>query len=168
MDYGYLNYGLKSGAKYYFGRLPKDLTKAEQIALLILPKDSDKYNPYKKPKNFRTRFESVTGILLRTNIITADEQKDILSEKLVWRNEHGNPLPYVADFLKTKTPETGNIVTAFDRILSEQIDAIAKSTLNELLWKNVSEYGVLIAERKGDNPELRVMIGGSDYRESVA
>lgn len=60
-----MNYGLKSAAKYYFRKSPENLTEAEQIALLILPKDSKKYDPYKKPKNFRTRFEIVTEILTK-------------------------------------------------------------------------------------------------------
>lgn len=65
VDYGYLNYGLKSAAEYYFGRSPKDLTKAEQIALLILPKDARKYDPYNKPKSFHERFETVVSILVK-------------------------------------------------------------------------------------------------------
>lgn len=98
-----MNYGLKSASKYYFDREPRNLTKAEQIALLIIPKDSQKYNPYQKPKNFRTRFETITGILRDGGVITGEEYQTILSEKLSWNTEHGNPLPYVTDFLSTKT-----------------------------------------------------------------
>ncbi len=100
-----MNYGLKSGAKYYFDKSPKDLTKAEQIALLILPKDSKSYDPYKKQKNFRTRFEAVTNILVNNQILSAEEKKEVLNEHMNWNTEHGNPLPYITDFLKTK-PET--------------------------------------------------------------
>lgn len=67
--------------------------------------------------------------------------------------------------------ETGEIKTTFDRELTEQIDTIAKNSLSELLWKNVSEYGILIAERdKGDSSGavLRVMIGGQNYQEASA
>lgn len=179
VGFGYLSYGLKSAAKYYFNREPKDLTKAEQIALLILPKDSKKYDPYRKPKSFRTRLEEVARILEKERIITADEQKEILAERLNWNTEHGNPLPYAVDFLKIRpeTPQERAIVeTTFNRRLTEQIDTIAKNALHELAWKNVSDYGIIIAERDRSlkmetgpkNPLLRVMIGGTDYTESVA
>lgn len=100
VDFGYLNYGLKSAAKYYFDREPKDLTKAEQIALLILPKDSKKYDPHRKPKSFRSRFETVVGMLVSQHILTPKEQNEVLNEHLNWKTKHENPLPYVADFLK--------------------------------------------------------------------
>jgi len=103
--FGSMNYGLKSASKYYFDREPRNLTKAEQIVLLIIPKDSQKYNPYQKPKSFRTRFETVTGILRDGGIITSEEYQTILLEKLSWNIEHGNPLPYVTDFLSTKIIE---------------------------------------------------------------
>jgi membrane peptidoglycan carboxypeptidase len=100
--FGSMNYGLKSASKYYFDREPRNLTKAEQIALLIIPKDAQKYNPYQKPKNFRTRFETVTQTLRNGEIITDEEYQTILSEKLSWNIENGNSLPYVTDFLSTK------------------------------------------------------------------
>ena len=95
-----MNHGLKSAAKYYFGREPKNLTKAEQIALLILPKDSRQYDPYRKPKSFRSRFEKVVGILAQQHIFNPEERNDILNENLNWNTRHENPLPYVTDFLK--------------------------------------------------------------------
>ena len=149
VDFGYMNHGLKPAANYYFGREPTDLTQAEQIALLILPKDSKKYDPYRKPKNFRARFEEVVKILIQEQMITEEEWKNILNENLHWNTEHGNSLPYVVDFLKTKiqTPEKNPIRTTFDLALTEQIDIIAKNALKELAWKNVSDYGILIAER---------------------
>lgn len=39
--------------------------------------------------------------------------------------------------------------------------------LDTLLWKNVTDYGVIVAER-GNPPKLRVMIGGRSYEESDA
>lgn len=85
----------------------------------------------------------------------------MLLENLSWNTEHSNPLPYVTDFLKTKINTRtlhNTIQTTFDTKLTEQIDTIARNTLLELAWKNVSDYGILIAERSDSNPELRVMI----------
>jgi membrane peptidoglycan carboxypeptidase len=101
-----MNYGLKSAARYYLNREPKDLTKAEQIALLVLPKDSKRYDPYDKPKNFRTRFENIVHTLLKEHIITNEEQESISYERMDWNIEHENTLPYVVDFLKTKIADS--------------------------------------------------------------
>ena len=168
-----MNYGLKSAAKYYFDQEPKNLTHAEQIALLLIPRDPKKYDPFNKPKNFRERFEAVTNTLRESGIITEEERKSLLHEKLSWNRNHENSLPYVLDFLKTRNeiPEKNPIVlTSFDSDLTEKIDTIARNTLTELAWKNVSDYGILVAERgeRNENPKLRVMIGGTDYRESTA
>lgn len=150
VNFGYLNYGIKSAAKYYFNQEPRNLTHAEQLALLTLPKDPKKYDPYNKPKNFRTRFEVVIGTLIKEHIITKEEGENIMKESLNWNREHGNPLPYIGDFLKAK-PEIyqakAHIRTTFDRELTEQIDMIARNTLSELTWRNVNDYGILIAER---------------------
>lgn len=182
VNFGYLNYGIKSAAKYYFNQEPRNLTHAEQLALLTLPKDPKKYDPYNKPKNFQTRFEGIVNTLMKEHTITKEEEENIMRESLNWNREHENPLPYVVDFLKAK-PETyqakAHIRTTFDRELTEQIDMIAKNTLSELTWRNVSDYGILIAERgditpltkggRGDfsNTKLRVMIGGTNYMDSI-
>ena len=52
IGFGYLNYGLRSASLYYFAKEPKSLTQAEQIALLVIPKNPNIYDPYKHPKAF--------------------------------------------------------------------------------------------------------------------
>lgn len=165
VGFGYMNYGLKSASIYYFDKEPRNLTKAEQIALLVLPKDPRKYDPYKQPKQFRARFELLTKTLVATNILSNDEGETIRNEQFIWNRNHNNPLPYVSDFLKISTdvlPKhlSENLVqTTFDRTLTQHIDEIARNTLRELAWRNVGDYGILIAERTENNPLLRVMIG---------
>ncbi|MDP2104013.1 MAG: penicillin-binding transpeptidase domain-containing protein, partial [Candidatus Gracilibacteria bacterium] len=160
---------LKSAAKYYFNKEPQNLTQAEQIALLVLPKDPKKYDPYRQPKNFRTRFELLIKTLVATKVLTESEGENIRSEQLVFNTDHSNPLPYVSDFLKSRDILSKHLYqTTFDNNLTNQIDTIAKNALRELSWRNVSDYGILIAERTENNPLLRVMIGGASYHESSA
>ncbi len=84
------------------------------------------------------------------------EQEDILQETLIWNMDHSPSLPYVLDFLKTQS--STYYATTFDRGLTEQIEVLAKNTLKELSWRNVTDYGILIAERSKAHPLLRVMI----------
>lgn len=58
------------------------------------------------------------------------------------------------------------LLTTFDFGLTKRIDTIAQSILDRLSWRNVSDYGILIAERTINGPLLRVMIGGKNYHES--
>ncbi|MFA5917811.1 MAG: transglycosylase domain-containing protein [Candidatus Gracilibacteria bacterium] len=98
--FGYLNYGIKSASNYYFGKDLQNLTKAEQIALISLPKNPKKYDPYKNRQEFKTRFKIVTTSLLKNKILTNEEYNSIINEKLEFNENHENKLPYVVDYLK--------------------------------------------------------------------
>jgi membrane peptidoglycan carboxypeptidase len=165
-----LNYGLASASRYYFSKDPKNLTKAEQIALLILPKDPKKYNPYKENKAFKVRFSLIVHTLQKNNILTETEAKNILTEERGLNYNHENILPYVADFIehgyekwrlsplssKTNTPRSATIKTTIDAALTDKIETIARNTILDLAWKDVSDYGIIILDRKTN--ELRTMI----------
>ncbi|MDD2516270.1 MAG: transglycosylase domain-containing protein [Candidatus Gracilibacteria bacterium] len=178
--YGYLNYGLKSASIYYFAKNPQSLTKAEQIALMILPKNPEAYNPYKNKKAFQERFTKITNYLEQSKIISNEEKELILKEKLVFNNEHKNKLPYVADFIeKTVGNSVGNadlrslqnslqnptIKTTIDYNLSKKIGELGENILGKLAWKDVSDYSLIILDRKNNN--LKVMIGGLNYYSKV-
>lgn len=63
VSYGRLSKGYAAAAKSYFGKDPKNLTEAEQIALLSMGKNPSKYDPVKNPTAFRERFENVAETL---------------------------------------------------------------------------------------------------------
>ena len=63
IGFGHLNYGLRSAALYYFGREPQNLTPAEQIALLVIPKNPNTYDPYIHEEAFRARYQQVISVL---------------------------------------------------------------------------------------------------------
>ncbi|MDD2486753.1 MAG: transglycosylase domain-containing protein [Candidatus Gracilibacteria bacterium] len=161
--FGYLNYGLKSASIYFFGKDPENLTKAEQIALLVIPKNIQKYDPYKNISNFSKRFKLLTGYLEKNNIITSKEKISIESEKLAFSTQHRNKLPYFIDFLRDKISSESeiDIKVTIDYDLTSKIEEIGKNTIYDLAWKNVRDYGVLIVDRKSH--ELKVMIGGMNY-----
>jgi penicillin-binding protein 1C len=174
--YGYLNYGLTSASRYYFAKEPKNLTKAEQIALLILPKDPKKYNPYKESKAFKERFSLVIKTLKKEHILSDTEAENIQSEELQFNYEYDDVLPYVTDFMEhsyskwrlkndSETKKEAPIITTtIDSSLTEKIDTLARNTILDLSWKDVSDYGIIILDRKTN--ELRTMIGGVNYRAS--
>ena len=174
----HLNYWIQSSSYYYFNKDLSNLTKAEQIALLILPKNPSKYNPYKNTLNFKTRFEKITNYLYKNKLISKDELNSILSEKLFFNTNHKNKLPYVVDYLKSEkqseiSPPSGTLFekerwkqyinTTINYNLTEKIDELAKNVIDKLSWKDVSDYWIIITDRKNNN--LKVMIWWIDYYE---
>lgn len=161
VSFGKLAYGLSSASELYFGKSPENLTKAEQIALLVLPRNPVAYDPKREGENFRKRFELITKTLEENGKITPEESEQILSEPLVWK-KYDNPLPYAVDYLESlDTGRAGFIQTTFDIPLTRRVDALAKSVLSEIGWKNVNDYGIYMVDR--ETHEVRVMIGGSNY-----
>ena len=165
VSFGYLNVWLKSASLYYFGKEPKNLTKAEQIALLVLPKNPTKYDPYRHRIEFQKRFENLVETLQLNGVLSSIEAKNILTEKLLFRENHEQKLPFVLDFLRKAEYKDASIQTTFDLWLTETIDSVSREVLDELAWRNVSDYGILIAERTSSWPLLRVMIGWKNYHE---
>jgi membrane carboxypeptidase/penicillin-binding protein PbpC len=54
-------------------------------------------------------------------------------------------------------PQTPIINTTVDDNMSREIKKIADQTIYKLQWKKVSDYGVLVIDKKTN--ELRVMLG---------
>lgn len=97
MYFGYLNYGIQSASKYYFGKTLDNLTKSEMIALLVLPKNPSKYDPYKNYANFKKRYDLLVDYLNKNNIFPVSEYNNIKNEALLFNTDHKNKLPYVVD-----------------------------------------------------------------------
>ena len=152
IGFGHLTYGLRSASLYYFAKEPRNLTKAEQIALLVIPKNPRKYDPYTHPEPFRERYSQIISTLLAGGIISAIDADAIASEKLTFVDTHKPTLPYVVDFIRSRIDAlpsvyTGTLRTTIDYALTTRIESISRSALDELSWRNVSDYGILIAER---------------------
>jgi len=160
-----LNYGLNSASRYYFWKELKNLTKAEQIALLIIPKNANKYSPVKNRFNFYSRFKIIVNYLENNWIINKSEKQEIENEKLNFNKENQIILPYVIDFLKSRnnlwTVSLNSINTTINYNLTKKIDEIAKNTIIPLKWKWVWDYWILIVDRKTN--EIKVLIWWEDY-----
>lgn len=165
ISFWYLNYGLESASHYYFGKEMKNLTRSEQIGLLVLPRNPKKYDPYLERKAFDERFHTLSSTLLKEKIVTQNEFDGIEKEKLTFLNKHENTLPYVSDYIekyfKNEKEWKSEISLEFDKNLTEKIQEIAKNSILPIVWKNVSDYSVIIIDRK--TKSLRVMIGWLDY-----
>jgi membrane carboxypeptidase/penicillin-binding protein len=60
-----MNFGVESAADFYFGKSVNQLTMAEIIALITIPKNPRKYNPYTNYESFKERFDLILLLLQR-------------------------------------------------------------------------------------------------------
>lgn len=166
--YWYLNYWLKSASNYYFDKSLSNLTKAEQIALIALPKNPKKYDPYINKQEFKNRFKNIANYLYENKIIQKNELNEILNEKLEFNENHDNKLPYIVDYFKGlwnwKVQEdimNSELFTTIDYNLTKKISEISRNSIIPLMWKNVKDYSVIIIDRKTNS--LLTMIWWINY-----
>lgn len=160
----YLNYWIKSASHYFFDKDIQNLTKAEQIGLIALPKNPKKYDPYTSRQEFKNRFEQICNKLLYNKVITKKEYEEIRSEKLIFNENHDNKLPYVIDFLSNKwklISDNWQLQSTFDYNMTKKINEISKNSIIPLLWKNVKDYWIIIIDK--NTKELKVMIWWINY-----
>ena len=158
-----LNYWIETASEYYFWRDINNLTKAEQIALLVIPKNSNTYDPYKNRANFDKRFKNITDYLYKQWLINDSDYVFIKNEKIEFNYDHKNKLPYIKDFITAnlKNNKEKDIYTTIDYDLTKKINQLAQNTIIPLAWKDVWDYGIIIIDRKTN--ELKVMIWWKDY-----
>ncbi|MEF2175110.1 MAG: transglycosylase domain-containing protein, partial [Candidatus Absconditabacteria bacterium] len=188
INFGYMNYGFESASWYYFGKSINNLTKSELIALLVIPKNPNKYDPLKQNDNFKFRFGVLVNHLANNGVITEAEKVSILSEKLIYKKYQGNNLPYVVDYIKKRYANIGKnfkrgfwplgedlqyigannvfpdnqVQISVDLSLSNQILDIGKQAIWNLQTKDVSDFGILVVDR--NSYEIKTLIGGYDYQ----
>lgn len=166
ISFGRLSKGFAAASRSYFGKEPRNLTQAEQIALLAMAKNPAKYDPAKNPATFRTRFESVVSALVEAGVVNSSDSPALLAEKLSFPVPK-NALPYVTDAFRSGKLATGEshgtpfLRTTFDLDLTRRVKKIADGTLADISWRNVSDYGILLVDRK--TKEVLTLIGGADY-----
>jgi len=165
VSFWYMNFGYQSASYYYFWKSVENLTKAEQIALLAIPKNALKYDPYTQKEAFNSRYNLIIKLFLDNKIISSEDEIFIKNEKLEFNENHEPKLPYIKDYLennyKNKLEWKREKKLTIDYYLSQKIKNIGDNVIDKLYWKNVTDYWVIILDRKTNN--LLTMIGWYSY-----
>jgi penicillin-binding protein 1A len=162
----YLNYfdflhnavGLKSAAKTYFSKEPKDLTVNESAMLIGLCKNPSYYNPVRYPERALQRRNVVLGQMLKAGYVTQEEM-DSLSAQPIELNFHRadhkeGEATYLREHLRTmmmaKKPERSNYASWQKQKYYE--DSVA--------WENDPLYGWCNKNRKKDGSYYNIYTDG--------
>ncbi len=78
-DFGYQADGIRSAAKIFFNKTPKELNIQESATLVGMLKNSSLYNPIRRPERVKSRRNIVFKQLLRNQLIS-EKQKDSLDQ----------------------------------------------------------------------------------------
>jgi len=165
---GYMNYGFETAAQRYFGKSVFQLSESQQLALITIMKNPVRYDPFKKSWNFRSRYMNLIDSLRSDHSISSWDAQSLSwdIDSLDRKNDTGPAEPYLRDYLQNQAIKKHQklppaIYTTIDDMISREVTTIANQTIYKLLWKDVSDYGVLIIDRQSN--ELRVMLGGMAY-----
>lgn len=165
---GYMNYGFETAAQRYFGKSVYQLSQAQQLALVTIMKNPVRYDPFKKTSNFTARYLHLITTA-KNEWTLSSETAQLLSQEidtLYWKKNNDATQPYIRDYIQHQAQKQNKklpaeIYTTIDDAMSREIKDIADHTIYKLLWKAVSDYGVLVIDKKTN--QLRVMLGGMAY-----
>ncbi|MGH7860396.1 MAG: penicillin-binding transpeptidase domain-containing protein, partial [Candidatus Binatia bacterium] len=178
-------YGVWEGARFYFGKDPRDLSIAESAMLAGLIKAPGIYSPTRNPARAVRRRSEVLRALRARGEIGADEYEEALREPLPDRlpTVEGSEAPYFVDFVRSElegrhaedalTSQGYRIFTSLDAVLQRAAEAAVRRGLAEL----EKRHPRLV--RQGEEPvqaallavephtgEIRAMVGGRAYQTS--
>ena len=106
VDFGNQSFGIKSAAKTYFNKTPKELTIEESALLVGMLQAPSRYNPILNPENAKKRRAVVLSQMSKYGFITAQQldslnKLPLLSEKKFQIQDHRAGIaPYFREYLR--------------------------------------------------------------------
>ncbi|HHU56605.1 MAG TPA: PBP1A family penicillin-binding protein [Acholeplasmataceae bacterium] len=181
---GYLNmlyfdhgvYGIKDACKFYFNKLPSEVTLAEAAVLTAIPKGPAIYSPLRNPENNKERKELIIKELYEDKKITKEEMEEAINEEITFygkidKTDEYNA-PYFQDII-VKELKKLNIFEKYDvkRIkVYTTLDLNLTKIINDAIKKYYPEdsnmqLAIYAMDPKTGN--VLSVIGGVDYTEST-
>lgn len=128
VPWGYNSFGIKSAAKTYFNKLPKDLNIEESALLIGMLKGSSLYNPVKHPERAIERRNTVIDQMVKNFKISPSEAQNI--------KEH----PIHLDFSPTSSSQHEGIAPYFRQVVEQDMKAWCKKNGHNLYKDGLKIY----------------------------
>ena len=113
INFGQGNIGIYNASKYYFNKLPSELTLEEAAILAGIPKSPNNYNPVNNYEKSISRAKNVIKNMVKNKKISKDEANNTFKDKLIiyGKNdkENLNMLMYYQDAVIEELNEKVNI-----------------------------------------------------------
>jgi len=148
--------GIKTAAKVYFNKLPKDLTVPESAMLVGMLKNPSYYNPLRHPERVKERRNVVLDQMVKAGSLSTAEAETYKQQELGLNYRHVDQreqgLPYVRDEIRFQ-------MTAKKPVKPSRADyksdyaykmALGKFNTDSTAWQNNALYGWIEKNPKPD------------------
>jgi penicillin-binding protein 1B len=177
-------FGIREGARFYFGKEPGDLSLGQVAMLAGLIQAPNRYSPYHSPERALRRRDIVLARMHRAEMITDADYNEAIAEEIGLRPATPAPrsAPYFVDFVRAELEETYpasaltqdglQVYTTLDSQLQRSAETAVKDGLAEL----EKQYPSLKETEKGESSleaclvaiqpqtgEIKAMVGGRKY-----
>lgn len=175
--YGHGAYGVQAASLYYFGKNAKDLTLGEATMLAGIPKGPNIFSPFYSLEKAKSRQKIIVQTLINEKVITEEQGKNALNEKLQFVGKHAHSVtriaPYFQDTVKNilrntleideKELELGGL--KIYTTLDVQQQEMAEKTIDHLIADS-SEIQIGFIAMDPQTGYVTALVGGRNYEES--
>ena len=100
VDFGSNSYGIKSAAKTFFNKTPKELNANECAVLIGMLKAPTAYSPVLNPDRSLGRRNVVLGIMKRDKVISNEEYQRLINEPITLQYKVESPIEGIANYFR--------------------------------------------------------------------
>lgn len=160
-------YGIKAGAKRYYGKSLETLTLAQMAMLAGLPKAPSEFNPVANPERALERRNWILGRMLSNGYIKKQDYQNAINEPINLNMYEGKldlDLPYVAELARTTlVQQYGDAVMTSGWKVVLTINSTDQIVAEEVIKKGLKAYthqygirGSGIEARNGDLADVGI------------
>ncbi len=176
IDFGAGNYGIKNASKYYFNKLPNELSIEEATLIVGIPKSPNYYNPIIHFKNAKKRQKEVLNSMYKNKLIKK-EDIDLIYNKNIelygkYEKEEMSSIYYYKDAIINEMSNLNEIPKSLLDIDGLKIYTNFDYNVQKLLENNIDEEmkdttlqvsSIVVEPKTG---KIISLIGGKDYAKS--
>lgn len=143
-------YGIKAGAKRYYGKSLETLTLAQMAMLAGLPKAPSEFNPVANPERALERRNWILGRMLSNGYISKQDYQSAINEPINLNMYEGKldlDLPYVSELARTAlVQQYGDaVMTSGWKVvltINSEDQLVAEEAIKKGLKTYTSQYGI--------------------------
>ena len=177
-------FGVWEGARFYFGKEPKDLSPGEAAMLAGLIRSPGRLAPAKNPQPAKRRRDEVLRALFESGDVAEEEYRQALAEPLPERAPaiELTDAPYFVDYVRddldeqyptdTLTTEGFRVFTTLDPLLERDAETAVERGLAALekrhpaLARKREPLQAALLALQPHTGEIKAMVGGRSYAQS--
>ena len=176
INFGAGNYGIKDACKYYFNKLPKDLTIEEATILVGIPKSPNYYNPITNYTNAKKRQKEVLISMYNNEYIKKDDIDKIYNGNISFYGKYDktelSSIYYYKDAVLNEMRTIKEIPSSLLDInglkiytnLDIEIQKLLETNINKEMSNTTMQVASIVVEPK--TGKIISLIGGKDYATS--